>query len=709
MRKIGIFIIARMGSQRLSGKHLMKVGSYEALALLFLRINNEFQADFAKGECVISLLTGNYNDNKELIEMISKIGFLTFSGDDANIPLRILQASKEFSVDGIVSVDGDDVFCSPDAIRSVYRNLKSGITLTKTVGLPFGMNAWGFSTANLEKALAKVSYKVLETGWARLFNSISFTDVIFSDDVFYKKIRATLDYREDLIFFQRCIGFTKNPITATTNELLEIIKKYNLQNINSFLSYEYETNFKKNIILENNLMDRSNEFYSNRLHAVIPGGSHTYSRGDDQFPGNAPQILEGGKGAYVWGPDGKKYLDYGMALRSVSIGYSEPEINRAAFDGIELGNNLTRPSLIELQAAERLVDLIDSVDLVKFTKNGSTATTAAIKLARAITGRELIARCAQHPFFSFDDWFIGSTPITKGIPSTTIRQTKLFNYNDIESLEKLILEYPNKIACVILEPAALECPSIWNKKNECCEQPICNRKFEAGENFLQQVERVCNKNGIVFILDETITGFRWNVKGAQHIFGVTPDITTFGKAMANGFSVSAIGGKKEIMSLGSINNIGQERLFLLSTTHGAEMSSLSAFNATVNFIKNNGVIEKNWKYGYELKSFINLESKKYGIQSYFKVVGPAVNPSYLTLDSQGNNWLELRTLFLQEMINQGVIMPWISICYRHGVEEMEKTKEATTRALEICAYAIKEGIHKYLKGPVIKPVFRKFN
>ena len=140
--------------------------------------------------------------------------------------------------------------------------------------------------------------------------------------------------------------------------------------------------------------------YQDRLLKAIPGGAHTYSRGYDQYPANAPQILKRGKGAYIYDENEKEFLDYGMALRAVNLGYANEQVNHAAIKQIEYGNNLTRPSLIELEAAELLIDIIDSVDMVKFTKNGSTATTAAIKLSRAYTGRELVARCAEHPFFS---------------------------------------------------------------------------------------------------------------------------------------------------------------------------------------------------------------------------------------------------------------------------------------------------------------------
>ena len=449
--------------------------------------------------------------------------------------------------------------------------------------------------------------------------------------------------------------------------------------------------------------------YQERLLKAIPGGAHTYSRGFDQYPENAPQILSHGKGAYVFDPKGNRFLDYGMALRAVNIGYAEDEIDSAAIRQIHNGNNLTRASLIELEAAERLVSLIDSVDMVKFTKNGSTAVSAAVKLARAYTGRELVARCSQHPFFSYDDWFIGSTPLTRGIPPNIVEQTKLFNYNDLESLERLVEQYPDQISCVILEPAATECPKLDSQVG-CCNKAPCERNYCGNkQNFLQEVEAFCKKHGIVFILDEMITGFRWHMKGAQHMYGVNPDICTFGKAMANGFSVACVAGRRDIMELGSIEFEGRERLFLLSTTHGAEMSGLGAFVATMDFMQQNHVVEHLWNYGQELTTMMQRQAEKHGVAHSFKVGGIACSPYYLTQDKTGTNSLELRTLFSQEMIRNGVLMPWIALSYRHGEAELSATEYAVDQALSVYSKALTEGVDKYLKGPIIKPVFRKHN
>jgi glutamate-1-semialdehyde 2,1-aminomutase len=428
--------------------------------------------------------------------------------------------------------------------------------------------------------------------------------------------------------------------------------------------------------------------YQERLLKAIPGGAHTYSRGYDQYPTNAPQILIRGKGTYIYDPEGNKYLDYGMALRAVNIGYAEDEIDAAAIEQIKNGNNLTRPSMIELEAAELLIELIDSVDMVKFTKNGSTAVSAAVKLARAYTGREMVARCAEQPFFSYDDWFIGSTPLTRGIPQETIEKTKMFGYNDIASLEALIAQHPGQFACVVLEPTATEEPK---------------------DGFLQRVQELCRVHGIVFVLDEMITGFRWDMKGAQHIYGVTPDLCTFGKAMANGFAVACVAGKREIMELGSIEFEGRERVFLLSTTHGAEMCGLGAFVATMRFMQQHSVVEHLWDYGRKLTAMMQRQAEAHGISNSFKVGGFPCSPYYLTLDASGANSLGLRTLFSQEMISNGVLMPWIALSYRHGEAELAETEYAIEQAFKIYRQALDEGVDKYLNGPVIKPVFRKHN
>jgi glutamate-1-semialdehyde 2,1-aminomutase len=453
------------------------------------------------------------------------------------------------------------------------------------------------------------------------------------------------------------------------------------------------------------------EDYSKRLNAVIPGGAHTYSRGDDQYPLNAPPILEKGKGAYIWDAYGNRYLDYGMALRAITLGYANDEVDQAAFEEMKKGNNLTRPSTTELVAAETLRDLIPGMDMVKFAKNGSNVTSAALKLARAYTGRKYIVVCAEQPFFSFDDWFIGSTAIQRGIPEEHYNLTLKFNYNNIESLRQLFDMYPGQIAGVMLEPAT----SILDPCANCdCDCPKFRYKNEqvspcSKQNFLQKVKDLCQVNGAVFILDEMISGFRWHLQGAQKYYGVIPDLTTFGKGMANGYSVSALVGKREIMELGGISSEGMERTFSISTTHGAEMNGLGAFLKTIEIYKRDQVTNQLWDFGTKLIDGFNDLSKDMGILDKVYFEGFPCSPNYTTKDTDGNVSLAFRTLFSQEMIKNKILMPWIAPCFMHQEDELSITLEAARKVIGVYSEALNNGIENYLVGRPIKPVFRKYN
>lgn len=430
-----------------------------------------------------------------------------------------------------------------------------------------------------------------------------------------------------------------------------------------------------------------NQDYQQKAHQYIPAGAHTYSRADDSYPLNAPPVLARGKGVHVWDMEGNRFLDFGMALRAVTVGYDFEQISQAAIAQIHNGNNLTRASQIEIEAAETICNLIPWVEMVKFAKNGSNVTTAALKLARAYTGKRFIAKCAQHPFFSFDDWFIGKTVMDRGTPPEHTSLTLDFNYNDIDSLTSLFATHPGDIAAVILEPATTD---------------------EPADNFLQKVKALCQANGALLILDEMITGFRWHLQGACRYYEVEPDLVTYGKGMANGFSVAAIGGRREIMDLGGIYN-SDERVFLLSTTHGAEMCGLGAFVETVKVYQELDVIGSIWRAGASLMEGMNGIAQELGIAEQFSFVGVPCSPNFLTRDGKGDMSLEFRTLFVQEMVKNGVLMPWVALSYSHGDAEIAVALEAARKSLEVYRRALTEGIEPFLEGRAIKPVFRKYN
>jgi glutamate-1-semialdehyde 2,1-aminomutase len=422
-------------------------------------------------------------------------------------------------------------------------------------------------------------------------------------------------------------------------------------------------------------------------HLLIPGGAHTYAKGDDQYPEISPGFIVRGEGCHVWDVDGNEFIEYGMGLRSVTLGHAYPSVVEAAYKQMLLGNNFTRPATIELECAEELLGLLPNADMVKFAKDGSDATTGAVRLARAYTGRDMVARCADQPFFSVDDWFIGNTPMSAGIPKITQGLTVQFDYNSIESLEALFARYPGKIACVILEAETNAEPKV---------------------DFFEHLQTLCRRQGAVFILDEMITGFRWDLGGAQRYHKIDPDLSTFGKAMANGFSLSALVGKREIMDLGGLHH-EKERVFLLSTTHGAENHSLAAAIETMEIYKREKVIEHLYRQGERLRDGIGRIAQSLDLQDHFQVLGKPPNLVYATRDEEKRQSQSFRTLFLQETIQQGLLMPSLVVSFSHTDADIDRTIEGVGEALRVYRKALEDGVRKFLVGRPVKPVFRKFN
>jgi glutamate-1-semialdehyde 2,1-aminomutase len=436
-----------------------------------------------------------------------------------------------------------------------------------------------------------------------------------------------------------------------------------------------------------NLMDTPAQELKRRIHAAIPGGSHTYAKGDDQWPESVPALIACGKGCRVWDTDGHEFIEYAPGSRAVTLGHGYPPVVAAAARQLELGVNFTRPAAIELEAAEELRDLIAASDMVKFTKDGSTATTAAVKLARAHTGRDIVAICADHPFFSYDDWYIASTDVDAGIPQNISRLSVRFRYNDMESVRALFRDHPGRIACVILEAEKHEPPR---------------------DDFLRQLQDLCAGEGALFIIDEMITGFRHHLRGAQAMYGLTPDLSTFGKAIANGFAVSALVGKREIMERGGLQH-EHERVFLLSTTHGGETHALAAAIATMRVYREEPVIETLYARGERLRAGVTEVARSIGVDGYFEVLGRDSNLVFATRDADLRPSQLFRTLFLQEMVSRGVLAPSFVVTYSHTDEDIDRTIAAVAESLVVYARALEDGPERYLQGSPVKSVYRRHN
>jgi glutamate-1-semialdehyde 2,1-aminomutase len=423
------------------------------------------------------------------------------------------------------------------------------------------------------------------------------------------------------------------------------------------------------------------------LMDLVPGGCHTYSKGPDQFPSNAPAAIVKGQGARVLGDDDRWYVEWGMGLTAVSLGHGHPEVCAAAAAANADGTNFIRPSTLEAAAAARFLDTFGG-DMVKFCKNGSVATTAAVKLARGFTGRRKIALPYEHPFFSYDDWFIGTTDADLGIPEDQKALSLRFHYNDLASLEAIFAEHGPDMAGVILEPV----------------------KFDAPEpGFLEGIRALCDRYGAVFILDETIAGLKWTMRGGQGYFKVAPDLSVWGKGLANGFSACALSGRRDIMSIGGSNQTGR-KLFLVSTTHGAESGGLAAMMATIDIFQRSDVIGDNWRRGARLKDEMLASVRRHALDRHLVVKGYPCLLLFTFTDIPEARGLEWKTLIMQEMarhgvLSQGVLYPTLS----HDDAIVDETVAAFDAALVRVAEAWATGSTRgFLEGPAIKPVFRKF-
>jgi len=422
---------------------------------------------------------------------------------------------------------------------------------------------------------------------------------------------------------------------------------------------------------------KSNEMYRRAL-TTIPLGSQTFSKAAmSTVEGAAPLFLDHGQGARVWDPDGNGYIDYVLGLLPVVLGYRDPDVDAAIRDQLERGISFSLATQLEADLAERLVELIPCAEMVRFGKNGSDATSAAIRLARAYTGRDKIALCGYH---GWHDWYIGTTARHLGVPQTVRDLSVAFPYNDPDALEGILRAEPDSFATVILEAESIEAP-----------QP----------EFLSAVRSLCDKFGVVLIFDEIVTGFRIHLGGAQAAYGVTPDLAAFGKAMANGMPISAIVGRKEIMCL-------MEDIFF-SGTFGGEALSLAAAIATVDKLRGADAPAKFMEMGARLKAGVGEHLAHHGLSEELRVQGGDWWPAVLPTGKGRADASLVSGLIKQELVEVGVLMgPTFNLCLAHGDSGVI---EETLDAWENAAGKVGEALSSNdpaarLRGKPIQPVFQ---
>ena len=409
----------------------------------------------------------------------------------------------------------------------------------------------------------------------------------------------------------------------------------------------------------------------------IPLASQTFSKSYLQYVGGvSPLFVERAKGSYIWDVDGNEYIDMICALLPIILGYQYKKIDDAIRSQLKKGIIFSLPSPLEYELAQLLIKHIPCAQMVRFGKNGSDATTGAVRLARACTGREHIAACGYH---GWHDWYIGSTTRNLGVPKSTQKLTHKFKYNNIESLEKIFKQNKGKVSAVIMEPM---------------------NYIEPEKGFLESVKKVAHKNGALLIFDEVVTGFRWSLGGAQKYFNVTPDLAAFGKSMANGMPISALVGKRKYMK--KVDDI------FYSFTQGGEALSISAAIATIKEIEQKKVIEYIWKLGEYLKQETQKIISKNELDGIIKIQGKPCWHILSFSNTKKYSDLEIKSYLQQEIIQKGFL--WYAqhnISFSHTKKDIDELLQAYENIFPKLKKHIKSGaLKKSIKGKPITNIFK---
>jgi glutamate-1-semialdehyde aminotransferase len=422
-------------------------------------------------------------------------------------------------------------------------------------------------------------------------------------------------------------------------------------------------------------LERSQELLA-RARKVIPGASQTMSKGPSQWAqGVAPAFVRRAAGCRVWDVDGNEYLDFPMALGPVILGHCHPAITAAITTQLKQGITFTLPHPLEIEVAERIVAAVPGVERVRFAKTGSDVTSAAVRLARALTGRERVIVAGYH---GWHDWYIGSTSWPLGVPRSVVELVEAVPAGDLSALEAALQRHPDQVAGVIIEPAGA-------------------REPEEGE--LQALVDLAHAHGSLAIFDEIVTGLRLAPGGAQEHYGVRADLTCLGKALGNGMPISALAGPAQHMD-------ALERIFF-SGTHGGETLSLAAAAATLDVIMKEPVTEHLWRQGTALQQGIRTAVSRHGLEDWVSCGGPAPMTIVTVREPSPGGHLPAKTLLQQELLRRGVLYNGTHlISYAHADEDIARGVEAYDEALEILAAGLPDHLMDYLQAPPVAPVFR---
>jgi glutamate-1-semialdehyde aminotransferase/spore coat polysaccharide biosynthesis protein SpsF (cytidylyltransferase family) len=676
-------IQARMSSTRLPGKVLADIAGQPMLERVFARVKQ------SRRVTSIVVATSENGADDAIAEYCAQKGIALYRGSESDVLDRYYQAAKLHRAETIVRVTADCPLIDPEVVdRVVVAYLTDDCDYasnTLVCTYPDGLDTEVFSWAALEiawQAARREADREHVTPYLRSSGRLRLRNVECELGRSLGGHRWCVDDARDLDFVRAVYArFGKNLAFGWRDVLSLLDADPTLAQLNS--GAIRNAGYYHSLAQELALPARARTIEKSLAlkawaETIIPGASQTLSKGPSQYvQGVAPAFLARAKGSHVWDVDGNEYIDYPMALGPIILGHCYPAVDDAVKRQLADGVSFSLPHPLEIEVAERLISMIPCAEMVRFGKNGSDATAGAVRLARAYTGRELIACCGYH---GWQDWYIGSTTFNRGVPVPVRDLIKPFDYNNLDSLRRIFAEHSGKVAAVILEPIGI---------------------VEPAPGFLAGVRDLCRREGALLIFDEVITGFRLARGGAQEYFGVVPDLACVGKAMANGFPISAVVGARAIM-------MTFDEVFF-SFTFGGEAISLAAANATLKEIADKEVIAHLWEQGRKLMDGITLLSRHFGVEKLVRCQGLAPRTVISFHDESGRDSLLVKSLFQQECLMRGVLFSGgQNLCYSHSDEDIDYTLRVYRTVMEILAQAVKAGnVRERLEGEPVQPVFRR--
>jgi glutamate-1-semialdehyde 2,1-aminomutase len=681
MKTVAI-IQARYDSSRLPGKALLPIAGRPALAWTVAA------AHAVPGANAVVVATSCESGDDPIARWCEEHAVDCYRGSKHDVLSRMAEAGARAGADIVMRLTADCPFLDPQICCQVLYLLKKRdldfASNAHPSTWPDGLDCEVITRGALERAVAEAklpSHREHVTPYLRA-NQTIFRQLILRCPISgLNEERWTLDTPEDLVFLDKVAMHLPSTRPPYYVEVLNVLNEH------PDYRRTLDAVVRERATFRNLEPDLASKEYGQRKYTrsaamlkraekTIPLGTQTFSKSKLLFPpGKAPLFLTHGIGGRVWDVDGNAFVDYISALLPNVLGYCDPDVDAAITEQLSRGISFSLATELEAELAERLVRLIPCAEMVRFGKNGSDATTGAIRLARAFTGRDLVAVCGYH---GWQDWYIGSTTRYKGVPGAVRALTHTFPYGDLAAAEAVLSRHADKFAAIMLEPCSFAPPP---------------------PGYLAGLKELAHRHGALLIFDEVITGFRLSLGGAQSYFSVTPDLAAFGKAMGNGAPVSAIVGRADVMR-------EMEQVFY-SGTFGGEALSLTAAIATIDKMERINAIDAMADHGRRLRDEITALIENARLASLLKVTGFPQWQQLAIAESAGIDPLAARTFIMRQLHDHGVLMSAnLNICYAHNEMTLALTLPAFERALNRLADAIETSdLESQLDCKKLQPVF----